>query len=394
MDAAPWCNTLHRVVICRDGDRAVLHLRGLARPLLCVASFGQRWQPGVLMLIQQFQDPESSTFTYLLADVDAGEAVLIDPVAERVDEDLATLSRLGLHLVHTVETHVHADHITGASRLRERTGCTTVTGRRAAVVCADHLLGQGQKVRFGRFSLEARETPGHTDGCTTWVAHEGRAVFTGDTLLIGGCGRTDFQHGDAATLYRSVHEQIFTLPDDFVVYPGHDYKGRTQSTVGAEKQGNARLGGGRDLQSFVALMAALDLPYPKKIDASLPANQQCGRPAPPIDFPESGLEVEPNFVLENRALLRLVDVREPHEFMGPLGHAAGAENVPLGALEGTVQAWDRERPVALICQSGRRSLDAAQRMVGMGFRRVGSVRGGTLRWADAALPRQGQAEGA
>lgn len=229
------------------------------------------------MIFRQLLDPETSTWTYLLGDEDSHETVLIDPVHEQVERDRTLLEELGLRLVATLETHVHADHVTGGGLLREALGSRTVVGAQTGVENADLALADGETFRFGGIELEARATPGHTAGCTTWVCHAGHMAFTGDTLLVRGCGRTDFQQGDARQLYASVRERIFTLPDDTYLYPGHDYRGRTVTTVAEEKAFNPRLGLARDLDAFVAIMAGLDLAYPKRIDVAVPANLLSGR---------------------------------------------------------------------------------------------------------------------
>jgi sulfur dioxygenase len=229
------------------------------------------------MLFRQLFDPESSTFTYLLADEDTREAVLIDPVREQLERDVALLAELDLVLVHVLETHVHADHVTGAGLLRARTGARTVVARAGGAPCADVLVEDGDVIRFGRHTLTVLATPGHTNGCVTYVTADRTMAFTGDALLIRGCGRTDMQQGDARTLYRSVHGKIFTLPDHCAVYPAHDYAGRTRSTVGEEKASNPRLGGGKTEAEFVVIMQNLDLAYPRKIDVAVPANARCGR---------------------------------------------------------------------------------------------------------------------
>jgi sulfur dioxygenase len=229
------------------------------------------------MLFRQLFDAETCTYTYLLADEETRAAVLIDPVREQLERDLELVGELGLTLVHVLETHVHADHVTGASLLRARTGARTVVCRDGGAPCADLLVGDGDVVRFGRHALEVRATPGHTGGCVTYVTADRTMAFTGDALLIRGCGRTDLQQGDPRTLYRSVHDKIFTLPDACAIYPGHDYKGRTSSTVGEEKALNPRLGGGRTEDELVAIMQRLDLAYPGKIDVAVPANARCGR---------------------------------------------------------------------------------------------------------------------
>jgi sulfur dioxygenase len=234
-------------------------------------------QQGGIMLFRQLFDPETSTYTYLLADEETREAVLIDPVLEQIERDLTLLGELGLALVHVLDTHVHADHVTAASLLRARTGARTVVSRDGGAPCADVLVGDGDMVRFGKHALEVRATPGHTDGCITYVTADRTRAFTGDALLIRGCGRTDFQQGNPRTLYRSVHDKIFTLPDTCAIWPGHDYQGRTCSTVGEEKAFNPRLGGGKTEDEFVAIMQGLELAYPKKIDVAVPANVRCGR---------------------------------------------------------------------------------------------------------------------
>ena len=184
------------------------------------------------MIFRQLFDRVTCTYTYLLADEDTREAVLIDPVVEQVERDVALLRELDLHLVHTLETHVHADHVTGGGALRERLGSRSVVSAAAGVTCTDVAVSDGDRVVFGKHHLEVRSTPGHTEGCVTYVTDDQAMAFTGDALFVRGCGRTDFQGGDAATLYRSVHGQVLSLPDDTKVYPGHDYKGRTLTTVG------------------------------------------------------------------------------------------------------------------------------------------------------------------
>lgn len=227
------------------------------------------------LVFRQLFEPESCTYTYLLADAATRDAVLIDPVLETVDRDLELIDGLGLNLVAAINTHCHADHITGTGEIKKRRPSVRSGIARAANALADELYDAGDVIRFGSHSLEVRATPGHTDGCVSYVTHSGGGmVFTGDAVLIRGCGRTDFQGGSAAKLYASVHSQIFSLPDYFRLYPAHDYKGRTVSTVGEERNLNPRLT--QSEAAFVGLMAGLNLPYPKKIDVSLPANLRCG----------------------------------------------------------------------------------------------------------------------
>jgi len=228
------------------------------------------------MIFRQLFDLESSTYTYLLADPETRDAVLIDPVLERLERDLLLLRELGLTLRYALETHVHADHVTAAGRLREAVGAKIAVGVAAGVDCADLALHDGETLRFGRQTLEARATPGHTSGCTTYVHHAAGLAFTGDALLVRGCGRTDFQQGDARALFHSVHERIFSLPGTTLLYPAHDYNGRTVTTVEEERRFSPRLSDSIDEARFVALMGALKLAYPKRIDVAVPANLRCG----------------------------------------------------------------------------------------------------------------------
>jgi len=224
--------------------------------------------------LHQMFDTESSTFTYVLVDRAAREAILVDSVEQRFDRDMAMLRRLGLTLRYVVETHTHADHVTAAGRLRDATGAKTVAPFKCGISPADLQLAHGDTLRFGAHEeVLAIHTPGHTSGSTSYLWRGN--VLTGDTLLIEGCGRTDFQSGDAGSLYDSVHARLFTLPDDTRVWPAHDYRGNTVSTIGHEKRHNARLVG-RDRASFIALMAGLNLPKPKLIDVAVPANRLLG----------------------------------------------------------------------------------------------------------------------
>ncbi|MGB7445240.1 MAG: MBL fold metallo-hydrolase [Coleofasciculaceae cyanobacterium] len=227
------------------------------------------------MLFRQLFDPETSTYTYLIADTSSRVAVLVDPVLEQVERDLKLLQELGLKLLFGLETHIHADHITGTGKLREITGCQGVMPFGAKSVCADRLLSDGEVLSVGEVQIEAIATPGHTDSHMAYLINKDR-VLTGDALFIRGCGRTDFQGGDAGTLYESVTQRLFTLPEATLIYPGHDYKGQTVSTIAEEKQFNSRFAK-RSCASFIKLMASLNLPDPKKIAEAVPANQNCGK---------------------------------------------------------------------------------------------------------------------
>jgi sulfur dioxygenase len=226
------------------------------------------------MIFRQLFDPETSSYSYLLGDERTREAVLIDSVAGQFERDVALLRELELRLVYALETHVHADHVTAAGQLRQALGARVAVSERSGVRNADLLLRDGEWLAFGAHRLEARATPGHTGGCMTFVA-DGMA-FTGDALLIRGCGRTDFQQGDAATLYRSVRTRILSLPEGTALYPAHDYRGRTQTTVAEELRFNPRLGTSKSEAAFIELMGELRLAYPKNMDAAVPANLYAG----------------------------------------------------------------------------------------------------------------------
>lgn len=232
------------------------------------------------MIFRQLFDKESSTYTYLIADEKAGDAALVDPVLDQIERDLKLVAELGCRLVAVLDTHIHADHVTGAGKLRERTSAVTHVSAQGGAPCADVALTDGHSISIGSIVVRAIGTPGHTNGCMSFlITAEGEPlrVLTGDALLIRGCGRTDFQEGDATTLWRSVHEKLFSLPDATLVYPAHDYRGFTVSTIGEEKRLNPRLGGAMTLESFVAVMKSLDLPPPTKIHEAVPANRACGQ---------------------------------------------------------------------------------------------------------------------
>src|SRR5690606_19885192 len=230
------------------------------------------------MIFRQLFDPPSSTYTYLLGDPATREALLIDPVFEQVRRDAALLQELGLRLRWTLETHVHADHVTGAWLLKERLKSRIGIGAASGAEGADQYLEPGAQVAFGKRLVEARATPGHTDGCMTYVLDDRSMAFTGDALLIRGCGRTDVQQGDPARLFLSVRTEIFSLPDECTLYPAHDYRGLTATSVGEEKLYNPRLAEGVLEQDFVGYMKHLGLPHPKQMDVAVPANLKCGKP--------------------------------------------------------------------------------------------------------------------
>lgn len=230
------------------------------------------------MLFRQLQEPDSSTFTYLLSCEQTGETVLIDPVLDTVDRDLELLNEMGLKLDFTLDTHIHADHLSGAKRLKSLVGSKIAYPAIDELPCADISVEEGKVFRVGNIDIHPLFTPGHTDHHHAYMVDNGTQMmlFSGDALLIEACGRTDFQSGDAATLYHSIHNKFFTLPDETLVYPCHDYEGRCITTIAQEKQRNPRLGQNKSQQEFVHIMETMDLPYPRKIDFAVPGNEQCG----------------------------------------------------------------------------------------------------------------------
>lgn len=235
------------------------------------------------MIFRQLFEPLSSTCTYLLGCEETGQAVLIDPVIVSMDRDLAELRRLGLTLAYSVDTHIHADHITAALELKKQVGSKIAAPAFDRLSCTDFGVEEGKSLQVGSITLQPLHTPGHTDGHFAYQC--GDRVFTGDALLIDGCGRTDFQNGDADALYRSVKEKLFSLPDDYLVYPAHDYNDRRVSSIAQEKKRNPRLGNHRTLEEFREIMANLNLPYPTFMDYAVPGNRQCG--VCPDDLPDN-----------------------------------------------------------------------------------------------------------
>lgn len=335
----------------------------------------------------QLFDPASSTFTYVLYDEDSREALIIDPVDEQLARDLAVLREHGLTLLWTVETHAHADHITSAAQLAEHTGAQTVAPEACGITTAAVQLRDGATLRFGRQAIRALSTPGHTAGSMSYVWDTGaqRHVFTGDTLLINGCGRTDFQSGSAEALYRSLTQVLFALPDDTTVWPGHDYQGRSHSTIGAEKAGNARVAG-KTRAEFIATMEALHLPKPRRIDEAVPANlssglrHDAGGHALLTVQPAQGYagDVSPQLAYRwwKSGEAVLVDVRTDaeREWVGFVPEA-----VPLAWKQWPGMAMNPDfdaglraavppgKKVLLLCRSGVRSIAAARRAAELGL---------------------------
>ncbi len=361
----------------------------------------------------QLFDPASSTYTYILFDEGTREAVIIDPVDVQLERDLATLERLGVRLVWALETHAHADHITSAAQLAELTGARTAAPAGCDIGTAAVQLQEGDTIAFGREQLRVLHTPGHTAGsaCFYWqraepphdeppsepaqapLGHEMRPdrrhdalhVFTGDTLLIQGCGRTDFQSGDAGALYDSITQKLFTLPDTTIVWPCHDYHERTQSTIGVEKATNPRLAG-KSRDEFIALMNALDLPKPRRIDEAVPANLRSGlrQDAGSGGVADAGAQGYAGDITPQQAhaWMRsgeavLVDVRTDaeREWVGFVPGALavawkqwpGMELNPAFDEQIRAAADGGQKTLALLCRSGVRSIAAAQRATELGL---------------------------
>lgn len=345
-----------------------------------------------MLIFRQLIDPQSSTYTYLLADSKAAEAVLIDAVFEQEHRDVALLAELGLKLVYVLDTHCHADHVTSAWLLKQRTGAQIAVSAHAGIENADSYLRHGDQIRFGRRFLSVRETPGHTSSCLTYVLDDESMAFTGDCLLIRGSGRTDFQSGEARLMYQSIHSQIFTLPDETLLYPAHDYQGLTVTSVAEEKRFNPRLGGKLSENDFNGYMRNLNLPHPRQIDIAVPANLKSGRPEgklmpgqekswAPLSYTFAGIwEIDPQSLEERLQQVQVIDVREPEEFHGPLGHIPQAVLIPLDKLNAQIDKIAADRPIVTVCRAGGRSAQATVILQKVGFSDVANLAGGMLRW--------------
>ena len=330
--------------------------------------------------------------TYVLGCESTRQAALIDPLRERVDRYLAFLAYHGYRLELVIDTHTHADHRTGTWELRELTGARTVMHQRAPAPGIDVHVDQGDRLSVGSIGLEVISTPGHSsDGISLYA---GDRVFTGDCLLIHGTGRTDFPGGDPAAEYDSIQEKLFQLPDATLVFPGHDYRGHTQSTIGEEKRTNPRLAG-RTREDYVSLMNGLGLPLPDKIQEALQANQSSieddsVRFPPLSQLSQVGQltprEIRARIASPNPPLL--IDVRQADEYSGELGHVPGSCLIPLRDLAKRAEeiAEHKTKQVVCVCRSGVRSTTAAALLTGLGFEHVWNMKGGMLDWSGEGLP--------
>lgn len=330
--------------------------------------------------------------TYLVACERTRKALLIDPVRDNISRYLAFLAYHQLKLDAIVDTHTHADHPTGSFQLRDLTQARLIMHRRAPVPAVDQHVEHGERIAVGDESIKVLYTPGHTPDSISLYA--GDRVYTGDVLLIGGTGRADFAGGDAGQQYDAITQKLFVLPEETLVYPAHDYRGNTRSTIGQEKKTNPRVAG-RTREQYVALMASLNFPMPDKIQEVLQPNQSA------IDddktkFPDlaelnqvrqlAADEVETMLASATPPLL--LDVREPNEYFGELGHIAGSMLIPLRELATRVGEIEqhRGRAVIAVCRSGVRSTTAAAMLYGLGFERVYNLRDGMVDWNDRRLP--------
>lgn len=342
------------------------------------------------LIFQQLFESESSTYTYLLADAETKDAILIDSVLETVDRDLKLIEELGLKLQYVFDTHIHADHVTAAGEIRNRTMGKTVVSQNANVACMDIGIRDGDTIEFGKFQIKALATPGHTDSCMSYVC-EGM-VFTGDALLVRGTGRTDLQGGSSEKLYNSITTKLFQLPPETIIYPAHDYNGFTSSSIEMEMKHNPRIGKGKTKEDFVKIMSELKLTYPKKIDLALPANRACGtgssaqnKPAQISAVPE--MTVEELIPKAGRSLI--IDVRTEGEYKGELGHIPGSHLITLGdELQHFLEGYSRNEEIVFVCRSGKRSEEAARLGMTLGYQKVFNLMGGMLRWNELCLPVQ------
>ncbi len=344
--------------------------------------------PQSQMIFHQLFETQTSTYTYLLADPISREAVIIDPVFETQDRDFKLIQELDLKLKYILDTHIHADHITGAAELRKKTGAKSAVSRWTEASGYDMHLEEGQSLQFGPYNIQVLETPGHTDSCLSYLCED--KIFTGDALLIRGSGRTDFQQGSSEKLFDSVHKKIFSLPSDTQIFPGHDYRGLTHSTVELEKKYNPRLGMGHSKADFIKIMNELKLAHPKKIHESVPANLLGGIPQASkkirAQIVDGTPEIHPSETQKLIGQVRIVDVRGSDEFTGELGHIPKAELVTLGEdLTTFLNSLNKDEEIVFVCRSGGRSGAATQQALKLGIQNVANMQGGMILWNELKL---------
>ena len=342
------------------------------------------------MIFRQLFDSASSTYSYLVASRRGGEALIIDPVLEKVDRYLQLVRELDLRLVKAVDTHLHADHITGLGALRDRTRCITVMGEQSGVDVVSMRVSDGDTLRIEGVSLDVIYTPGHTDD--SYSFHMGDRVFTGDTLLIRGTGRTDFQNGDPRAQYESIFNRLLCLPEETLVFPAHDYKGDTVSTIGEERAHNPRLQVG-SVDEYAALMNGLDLPNPKMMDVAVPANMRQGLHQEEVARRGWAVTAEAGTALLGRRDVALVDLRERGERQRH-GEIPGALHVPYQDLQEGIRpggvlhelAAATGRRLVFFCAFGERSAMAVQAAQDAGLDSACHIQGGMDAWKRAGGP--------
>jgi sulfur dioxygenase len=342
------------------------------------------------MIFRQLFDSVSGTYSYLLASRAGGEALIIDPVLEKVDRYLQLIGELDLRLVKAVDTHLHADHITGLGALRDRTHCITVMGENTKADVVSMRLSEGDKLTIEGVSMDVLYTPGHTDDSYSFLM--GDRVFTGDTLLIRGTGRTDFQNGDARAQYESLFGKLLRLPDETLVFPAHDYKGDTVSTIGEEKRCNPRLQV-KSVDDYVALMASLKLPDPKMMDVAVPSNMKVGLAQQDIARRGWALTAAQAIALTGRSDASFIDLREASECQKH-GSIPGALHAPYGDLQNNIRAGGLlnelarrgDRRIVFYCAFGERSAMAVQAAQDAGLAAAVHIEGGIDAWKKAGGP--------
>lgn len=346
------------------------------------------------MIFRQLFDSVSGTYSYLLASRAGGEALILDPVLEKVDRYCQLLRELDLKLVKAIDTHLHADHVTALGSLRDRTHCMTIMGEQSKADVVAMRVAEGDKVGIEGISLDVMYTPGHTDDSYSFLM--GDRVFTGDTLLIRGTGRTDFQNGDSRAQYDSIFNRLLKLPDETLVYPAHDYKGDTVSTVGEERRYNPRLQV-RSVDEYVTLMANLNLPNPKMMDVAVPANMRVGLHQD--DLAKQGLSLSARQAIEclGRPDVLLVDLREASE-RAKHGTLPGALHAPYPAIDENLEPGGMLREVAaatgrrivFFCAYGERSAMAVKAAQEAGLANAAHIEGGIDAWKKAGGPVMGR----
>ena len=344
--------------------------------------------------VKQMFDRDSCTYTYLLIDPKTHEGMIIDAVKEQLERDLQYIEELGVELLYCIETHVHADHVTSAGSIRQKTGAHIVYSQTAAIKSIDVELKDGDEVTIGEHHIKAISTPGHTSGCMSFYV-EGM-VFTGDCLLIRGCGRSDFQQGSSEDLYHSITQKLFSLPDDTIVYPGHDYNGKTCSTIAEEKQWNPRVGQGKSLADFLQIMQNLNLALPKKINEAVPANTNCGINFRPDAYIHEEFSMQSLYhvwqqqeaqeeKLKPSSNTLIVDNRSEEEYSA--GHVPNSQNIPFGTESQHLQALKDFDHVYLYCHSGRRAQTALTHLSILGMNNITCVsHSGFPQWLEQGFP--------